>query len=75
MEGILYNQICRIESLLSAWDKIKNKGSAGGIDNVSIEIFEKDLEDNLKDLTDLLIGNHYIPEPYKEINIPTDRNV
>ena len=72
MEGILYSQICKVEHLLSAWGEIKNKGSAGGIDDVSIEMFEKDLEKNLRDLSDLLTTNRYIPEPYKEIKIPKD---
>lgn len=70
MEGILYSQIYSIKNLLSAWDKIKNKGSAGGIDNISIDIFGKNLEVNLKEISNLLSSNHYIPEPYKEINIP-----
>lgn len=72
MEGILYSQICVIENLLSAWGEVKSKGSAGGVDDVSIEIFEKDLEGNLKDLSELLTTNCYIPEPYKEIRIPKD---
>ncbi len=72
MQGILYSQITRTENLLSAWNKVKTKGSTGGIDNISIEIFEKDLEANIKELSNLLSSYRYIPEPYKEIRIPKD---
>jgi group II intron reverse transcriptase/maturase/CRISPR-associated endonuclease Cas1 len=72
MEGTLYNNICKVESLLSAWTRVKEKGSSGGIDRVTIESFEADLEKNIKDLSERLYSYRYIPEPYKEINIPKD---
>ena len=43
----LYTNICKVENLLSAWAKIKEKGSAGGIDRVTIESFDANLEKNL----------------------------
>lgn len=70
----LYNEICKIENLLSAWMYIKGKGSTGGIDGVSIEMFEKDSENNLNLLSQELIAKRYIPLPYKEIKIPKDDN-
>ncbi|MBI5748643.1 MAG: CRISPR-associated endonuclease Cas1 [Nitrospinae bacterium] len=74
MKGELYKEVCRIENLLSAWRKVKEKGSAGGIDRITIDTFEKDLEKNLKDLLEQLTSYHYIPEPYQEIRIPKDNN-
>lgn len=62
----------RIENLLFSWQKIKQKGSAGGIDSVSVETFEKNLDTELKTLSCLLSTQRYIPEPYKEIKIPKD---
>lgn len=65
--GELYNKVCGLENLVSAWNKVKEKGAAGGIDQISIEVFEKDLDTNLKNLSELLSIHRYIPEPYKEI--------
>jgi group II intron reverse transcriptase/maturase/CRISPR-associated endonuclease Cas1 len=70
--GELYKELCKIENLLSSWAKIKEKGSAGGIDRVTIQTFEADLDNNLKDLSEQLSSYHYIPEPYQEIKIPKD---
>jgi len=74
MKEELYKEIYRIENLLSAWTKVKAKGSAGGIDKVTIETFEVDLDKNIKDLSEKLSSYHYIPEPYQEIRIPKDDN-
>ncbi|MBI4377971.1 MAG: hypothetical protein HY578_02620 [Nitrospinae bacterium] len=72
MEGEIYKEVCRIENLLSAWAKVKEKGSAGGIDRVTIESFEAELGKNMKELSEQLLSYHYIPEPYQEIKIPKD---
>lgn len=72
MSAEIYNEIYRIENLLFSWQKIKQKGSAGGIDSVSVETFEKNLDTELKTLSCLLSTQRYIPEPYKEIKIPKD---
>ncbi|HOV89593.1 MAG TPA: CRISPR-associated endonuclease Cas1 [Syntrophorhabdaceae bacterium] len=74
MEVELYKEICKIENLLSSWTKVKEKGSAGGIDKVTIETFEAELENNIKELSEQLTSYHYIPEPYQEIMIPKDNN-
>ncbi len=74
MERELYKEVCKIENLLSGWSKVKEKGAAGGIDSVTIESFESDLEKNIKELAEQLSSYHYIPEPYQEIKIPKDDN-
>lgn len=74
MEGKLYKKICTIELLMSAWTKVKEKGSAGGIDRVSIKSFEAGLDHNINELSETLSSYNYIPEPYKEIKIPKDDN-
>lgn len=75
-EGIggLYDKICKVENLLSAWTKVKEKGSFGGIDKVTIESFESELDRNIGELSEQLTSYHYIPEPYQEIKIPKDDN-
>ncbi len=74
MSDDLYIQLCNQQNLINAWEKIKTKGSACGIDKVTIEIFEKDLDKNLKVLLEQLNYYRYIPEPYHEIKIPKDEN-
>ncbi|HCX89472.1 MAG: hypothetical protein CO106_11890 [Deltaproteobacteria bacterium CG_4_9_14_3_um_filter_44_9] len=37
----LYTNICRMENLLAAWAKIKEKGSAGGIDRSVFSLITK----------------------------------
>jgi len=69
-----FDLVCKKESLLAAWEKIKEKGASGGIDNVNIELFGKELETNISDLSAALSSNCYIPEPYKEIKIPKDNH-
>lgn len=43
-----------------------------GIDNVSIKVFERKLENNLKEISQSLQRETYIPEPTKRIFIPKD---
>jgi len=56
-------------NLLNAWQSVKLKGRAGGIDDVSIIDFNKNIDDNLKVLQLELVQNRYVPEPYKRIYI------
>jgi group II intron reverse transcriptase/maturase len=56
-----------------AFKKVKsNKGSAG-VDNVSIQKFEEDLENNLYKLWNRLASGSYFPPSVKEVEIPKDK--
>lgn len=56
-----------------AFKKVKsNKGSAG-VDQVSIQNFEEDLENNLYKLWNRLASGSYLPPPVKEVEIPKDK--
>lgn len=66
----LYQQLCTIDHLLLAWQTIKQKGKAGGIDNVSVQHFQASLKKNIYQLHTQLIAGTYTPEPYKQILIP-----
>lgn len=72
MKGKLFPQIHNIRTLWQAWNRIKKKGSTGGIDNISIEIFERKLESNLKEISQSLQRETYVPEPTKRIYILKD---
>jgi retron-type reverse transcriptase len=70
MEGLLYQEVCKVENLFSAWCKVKEKDSAGGIDRVTIDAFAAHLKQNLEALAEELRLYRYIPEPYYEVKIP-----
>ena len=54
---------------MEAWGKVKaNKGSAG-IDNESIEEYEKNLKDNLYKLWNRMSSGSYMPTPVKLVEI------
>ena len=66
MDISIYNRLCNIELLREAWLLVKTKNSAGGIDAVSVEEFEKNAEQNLKGLLSGLISLNYLSLPMKK---------
>lgn len=70
----LFDQIASFEQLFKAWQNVKAKGSSGGVDQVSIEMFDGNSNEYLEGLRKQLIEETYIPEPYKSFNIPKDGN-
>lgn len=66
----LFDILCRNSSLLDAWKAVKLKGSSGGIDGVSVSLFEESLDTNLKLLKQELITKIWQPKPYMKISIP-----
>ncbi len=55
------------KSLLEAYESI-NKATSG-IDDITFEVFEKDLDTNLERLLQSVIEGKYAPEPLKKIAI------
>jgi RNA-directed DNA polymerase len=54
----------------NAWRLVRaNRGSAG-VDEVSLELFEQDLENNLYRLWNRMSSGSYFPPPVKEVLIP-----
>lgn len=74
MTDSLYQQICDQDLLLQSWQEVKAKGSAGGVDGVSIEAFTVHLEDNMQRLRDELVSGTFVPQPYRKVDIPKDDN-
>lgn len=70
MPGSLYQQICAKDLLVTSWQAVRDKGSAGGIDGVSLEAFAADLDTNLRSLQSELIAGNFIPQPYRKVEIP-----
>jgi group II intron reverse transcriptase/maturase len=58
------------KNLNEAWKKVKKNKGAGGIDKVSIEEFERNLEQNLNEIQRLLMQDRYEPKLVKRLYIP-----
>jgi len=66
----LFEKVVSLSTLLDAWKLVHAKGSAGGLDGISIEDFQKDLSRNLDKLSSDLKSGRYAPEPLERIDIP-----
>lgn len=73
-ETTLYPRLCSQSLLFDAWKIVKQKGSAGGVDGVSLLQFEERLGTNLTELLEELRQRRWRPEPYLRVNIPKKTN-
>jgi RNA-directed DNA polymerase len=53
-----------------AWKSVKANGGAAGADGVTIEMFEKDLKDNLYKVWNRMSSGTYFPPPVRAVEIP-----
>jgi RNA-directed DNA polymerase len=65
----LFHQICAPENLYTAWRKVRANRGVGGIDAVSIKDFEKNLQNNLTELSRNLLNNSYQPLPVRFVQV------
>ena len=63
--GHLYSQIISLENLFQAWDEFKK----GKSDKRDVQLFEKDMEDNLFSVREQLKNKTYKHSPYMAFNI------
>lgn len=66
----VYGQILNEKILKEAWKKVHSNKGAGGVDRVTIEKYEENLEDNIKGLLKELREKTYKPTPVRRIYIP-----
>ena len=70
MNETLFDKLCKIETLLSAWKIVKQKGTSGGIDGKTIEDIDANIGNNIKEIQQELLSKKWNPEPYLRISIP-----
>jgi RNA-directed DNA polymerase len=58
-----------------AWEKVRANRGAPGIDGTSIEVFEKDLKDNLYRVWNRMSSGTYFPPPVRAVGIPKKSGV
>jgi group II intron reverse transcriptase/maturase/CRISPR-associated endonuclease Cas1 len=69
-----FNTLCQETTLYEAWNAVKSKGSAGGVDGVTIEEFNKEKITHIKKLREDLIAGEWKPQPYLQIAIPKTKD-
>lgn len=70
MNETLFDKLCKVETLLSAWKIVKQKGTSGGIDGKTIEDIDANIGNNIKEIQQELLSKKWNPEPYLRISIP-----
>ena len=66
----LIDKVYRLSTLKAAWRKVKANEGAPGIDQVSIEDYERHIESNLKRVSDKLKEGTYKPRAVRRTWIP-----
>ena len=69
MNNINLNAVLDINNLLAAWEKVKENQGCGGIDHISLDDFEWDLQDKLETLKNEVHYGTYRPMPLMQIEI------
>lgn len=69
-----FNTLCQETTLYEAWNTVKSKGSAGGIDGVTIEDFNKDKIKQIQQIREDLLNGTWKPQPYLQITIPKTKD-
>lgn len=67
-------EIFEIKNLYRSWDIVRSKNKSGGIDNVVIPDFEKEIKSNIYKLQHLLLNQKFTPEAYKTIYIDKNKS-
>ena len=53
-----------------AWKRVKANGGSHGVDQISLQVFEADLKNNLYKLWNRLSSGSYMPLPVRRVSIP-----
>lgn len=57
MKTELFDRLCSVEHLFRAWENVKSKNSAGGVDGENVSSFDSDVQGNLKKLSSELMSS------------------
>ncbi|MDQ0221468.1 group II intron reverse transcriptase/maturase, partial [Peribacillus cavernae] len=68
----LIDKVYRFENLLNAWMEVKKNKGSGGVDGITIEIFDLHANQNLLEIQRLLKENRYKPDPVLRTYIEKD---
>lgn len=66
----LIDKVYSSKNLWSAWSKVARNGGAAGVDGITIEQYEQDVEANLKKLSEQIRTGDYQPKAIRRTHIP-----
>jgi FAD synthase len=66
--------LCSETTLYNAWNVVREKGAAGGIDGITIQKFEKDKRRQISRLAEELVNQTWKPYPYLEIEVAKEKS-
>ena len=66
----LIDKVYKLSNLQLAWKKVKENRGAGGVDAVSVEVFDSIAENELEKLHGELRSDGYAPMPVRRVHIP-----
>ena len=69
-----FGTLCKESMLNKAWNEVRSKGAAGGIDGVTVEDFNKDKIHQIRQIGEELKKGTWKPQPYLQIAIPKTKN-
>ena len=70
MNDPLFQSLYNKETLFNAWQRVKEKNTAGGIDRKTVEDYMPLAEKNIAQLAEMLASGQYAQQPYLEVVIP-----
>lgn len=70
----LFQRLCSEKLLLSAWEQVKSKNAAGGVDKRTVDDFAKDLPKQIERIVTELKSGTWKPQPYLRVEIPKKTN-
>jgi hypothetical protein len=68
--SMLLRQVAAIPSLYQAWRKVRANRGAPGVDAISLQAFQQNLQPNLSELARNLLNKTYEPLPARYVNVP-----
>ena len=69
-DGDLLEEICELHNLEAAFKLVKNNKGAPGIDGITIDMYEENLDQELRQLRQEVMSWVYKPTPVKRVEIP-----
>ena len=66
----LFSRLCTPHLLLQAWEQVKSKNAAGGVDKRTVDDFAKNLAENIQSIILELKSGMWKPQPYLRVEIP-----
>ena len=70
----MLEEVISLTRLHEAFRAVRAKGGAPGVDNVTVQRFAENLEQNLQHLAEEVRGWNYKPKPVKRVRIPMEAN-